>query len=55
MFDIHEGTVLWDGRPTSVSIDAADMVPLIGMMLLDGFELTVQVRTNGRVTVEAPP
>jgi clan AA aspartic protease len=55
VFDIHEGVVLWDGLPVRVAIDAADMVPLIGMSLLDGFELTVQVRSNGRVTIEALP
>ncbi len=55
VFDIHEGSVLWDGRLVRVAIDAADMVPLIGMSLLDGYELTVQVRTNGRVTIEALP
>ncbi len=55
VFDIHEGVVIWDSRPVRVAIDAADMVPLIGMSLLEGFELTVQVRTNGRVTIEALP
>lgn len=55
VFDIHEGVVIWDSRPVRVAIDAADMVPLIGMSLLEGFELTIQVRTNGRVTIEALP
>ena len=55
VFDIHEGIVMWDGRPVRVAIDATDMVPLIGMSLLEGFELTVQVRTNGQVTIEALP
>jgi len=30
-------------------------VPLIGMSLLEGFELTIQVRASGRVTIEALP
>ena len=55
VFDIHEGRVLWDGQLVRVAIDAADMVPLSGMSLLEGFELTVQVRTNGRVTLMALP
>ncbi len=55
VFDIHEGHVLWDGRPLRIAIDAADMVPLIGMSLLDGFELIVQVRSGGRVSIEALP
>ncbi len=55
VFDIHEGSVLWDGRPVRVAIDAAEMVPLIGMSMLEGFELRIEVRPNGRVAIEALP
>ncbi len=61
VFDIHEGIItvgwppLWDGHPAHVAIDAVDMVPLIGMSLLESSELTVQVRPDGRVTIEALP
>ncbi len=55
VFDIHEGSVLWDGRLVRVAIDAADMVPLIGMSLLEGFELRIEVRTDGHVAIETLP
>ncbi len=54
-FDIHEGGVDWDGQLTRVAVDAVDSVPLIGMRLLEGFELTIQVRANGRVTIVVLP
>jgi hypothetical protein len=43
LFDIYEATVLWDGALRRVAVDAADIDPLVGMCLLDGYELTVQV------------
>ena len=41
LFDIYEATVLWDGAPRRVAVDAADIAPLVGRRLLDGYELTV--------------
>ncbi|MBA2669849.1 MAG: clan AA aspartic protease [Gemmatimonadetes bacterium] len=51
LFDIHEATVTWDGRPHLVSVDVADTDPLAGMTLLDGYELTVQAVVAGRVII----
>src|SRR5690349_5595959 len=45
VFDIYEGIILWDGQPRPIFVDEADtMPPLVGMSLLEGFELTIQVR-----------
>jgi clan AA aspartic protease len=55
VFDIHEAVVMWDGTPLRIAVDAADMIPLVGMSLLDGHELTIQVRSNGKVTIEPLP
>jgi clan AA aspartic protease len=55
VFDIHEGTVVWEGRPRRIVVDAADTAPLLGMALLDGHELKVQVRNGGRVTIKVLP
>jgi clan AA aspartic protease len=52
LFDIFEGTVLWDKRPRRVPIDEADTIPLVGMALLDGYELTMLVRTGGKLTIK---
>jgi clan AA aspartic protease len=55
IFDIYEAMVVWDGRPCRVPVDEAETAPLVGMSLLDGYELTVQVRAGGNVTVKALP
>lgn len=55
VFDIYEATVMWDGQPLQVEVDAADTDPLIGMALLDGYELRIQVVDGGSVIIEALP
>ncbi len=55
IFDIYEGTVTWDDQPRRVAVDEADMVPLVGMSLLNGYELNVHVRPDGRVMIRALP
>jgi clan AA aspartic protease len=55
IFDIYDGGVLWDGQPRRVVIDEVDAVPLVGMAMLDGYELVVQVRAHGRVTISHLP
>jgi clan AA aspartic protease len=54
-YDVYSGDVEWDGVVRRISIDAADAEPLVGMSLLDGFALTVQVREGGAVTIRPLP
>jgi len=51
IFDVHDGTVVWDGRPLRIPVDSAETAPLVGMSVLAGYELNVQVRPNGRVAL----
>lgn len=51
LFDIYEATVTWNSRPRRIAVDEADCDPLVGMSLLYGCELTVQVVDGGRVVV----
>ena len=53
LFDIHQATVTWDGSLRRIPVAAADVDPLVGMDLLDGYELTVQVVDGGRVSIRA--
>ena len=53
VFVIYEGIVLWDGQARRIPIHEAETTPLIGMSLLQGYELTVQVRPGGNVAVRA--
>jgi predicted aspartyl protease len=49
IFDVYEAEVVWDGKRRRVLIDEADTDPLVGMRLLRGYELNMQVRSRGKV------
>lgn len=51
-FDIHAATVVWDGVPRNVLVEAADTDPLVGMSLLYGHTILIQAVDGGRVTIE---
>lgn len=50
-FDVYQGQVIWDGKLKEVEIDESPCDPLVGMGLLDGFELNIQVKRNGSVSI----
>ena len=54
-FDVHDVTVLWDDVARCVSANAVDGTPLVGMSMLEGHELSVQVRDGGSVVIQAEP
>jgi len=54
LFDVYEAEVVWDERPRRVFVDA-DTDPLIGMAMLDGHELTVQVVNEGGIFIRKLP
>jgi len=55
VFDIYEATVMWDGRARRVSVDEVDVMPLVGMALLYGYELTMQIVEGGKVLLKPLP
>ena len=55
VFDIYEATVIWDGTARRVSVDEVDVMPLVGMALLYGYELTMQIVEGGRVLLKPLP
>jgi clan AA aspartic protease len=52
VLDVYEATVIWNQRPRQIRVDQADAVPLIGMALMQGYELNVKVRSRGKVTLK---
>ena len=52
VFDVHSVTVLWDGQSRYVEADATGGTPLLGMLLLDGHDLSVRVRSGGAVLIQ---
>lgn len=55
VFNVYEVTVDWNGQLLTVPVHEADGDPLVGMALLYGCELRVQVIDGGTVTIEALP
>ena len=49
LFNVYEAIVIWDGNPLTIPIDEADSDPLIGMSLMEGYQLSVQVFEGGLV------
>ena len=52
LFDVYAGQLVWDGRERSILIDEADTDPLVGMALLSGYELKIENRPNGTVSIK---
>ncbi|HVC92741.1 MAG TPA: hypothetical protein VND64_03575 [Pirellulales bacterium] len=55
LFDVYEAKVVWDGQVRHVLIDEADTAPLVGMDLLRGYELKMQVRARGNLSIRRLP
>ena len=55
LFDVYQAKVVWDGRVRPVFVDEFDATPLVGMALLGGCELNMQVRARGKVTIKRLP
>lgn len=55
MFNVYEASVIWDGQIRSVEINESDADPLVGMVLLEGFELKIKGVASGLVTITALP
>lgn len=53
--DLHRAGVVWEGRVRVVPVLAAPGDPLIGMALLRGHELRVEVTNGGAVEVRRLP
>ncbi len=55
LFPTYKATVMWDGAPRDIEVDATDSDPLAGMALFARHELRIKVVTAGSVTIEAMP
>ena len=52
-FEVYDVTVLWEGQPRHVDVDATGSTPLVGMLLLDRHDLSIRVRDGGHVLIQA--
>lgn len=51
-FDVYEATVIWDGQARTIEVEATDSKPLIGMDMMRGYDLQIQVESGGTVTIK---
>jgi hypothetical protein len=52
LFDVYSAEVGWDRKRLRILVDEADTDPLVGMALLAGYELTIEVREGGTVMIK---
>jgi clan AA aspartic protease len=49
VFDVYEASLVWDGTLITIPVDEADSEPLVGMSLMEGYQLTMQIFAGGQV------
>ena len=54
-FNVFDAEVIWNRRVRRIFVDESEATPLVGMSLLNGFELRVQVREGGTVSIRPLP
>lgn len=52
---IHRVSLIWDGQPRVIRTHVTGSKPLMGMMLLEGYRLRIDVKVGGRVVIEPAP
>lgn len=51
-FDVYDAKVLWEGQPREIEADATEADPLVGMAMLEGYDLQVRVAVGGEVRIQ---
>lgn len=55
VFEIFEAVLVWDGVPRAIEADCADIDALVGMGLMEGYELRMEVISGGAVELAPLP
>jgi clan AA aspartic protease len=53
IFDVYEASIIWDGQTRVIEVDEAQTEPLVGMSLIEGYQLQIQGIVGGLVTITA--
>ncbi|MGB3516774.1 MAG: hypothetical protein WBA43_09965 [Elainellaceae cyanobacterium] len=53
IFDMYKATVIWDGKSQVIDVAASEADPLVGMSLLYGFRVQMDVHEGGIVTLKS--
>lgn len=51
--DVFEATILWDNQERDLVVFAAEGAALVGMSMLSGYRVTLEIEDGGAVTIEA--
>ena len=52
--DVYTATITWDGSRRRIVVQAADTTPLVGMGLLYGYQVIINVVEGGQVVIRRP-
>lgn len=52
VFRTYEGTLLWEGEAHPITIEEANIGVLVGMKLLYGYELKIEIIEGGKVFIK---
>jgi clan AA aspartic protease len=55
VIDTYGATAIWDGQPRPIEVDQTDGHPLVGMQMLFGYQLRIDVVDGGTVEIEQRP
>ena len=50
--DVYDASVKWDGQVRDVLVESAEVQPLLGMALMRGYNLHIEVVEGGSVALE---
>jgi len=53
--DIFSATVIWNGKPRTINVQALGNYILIGMRLLAGYDVAIRATDGGLVSIDAIP
>jgi clan AA aspartic protease len=53
--DVYEATILWEGHPLKLRVDALEAESLVGMALLKGYDIQIRAAVDGPVTITPIP
>ena len=53
IFDVYRGLVIWDGEYRHIDVNAAETEPLVGMSLLYGYRMQLDVIESGIVVIQS--
>ncbi|HEY3330150.1 MAG TPA: clan AA aspartic protease [Capsulimonadaceae bacterium] len=51
--NVHDARIKWDGDWIGINVQPAETTPLIGLGLLDGYEVRIEVAPDGAVEISS--